>query len=382
MSEGFDVIVVGTGGIGSAAALQLARRGVRVLGLDRFPPAHGRGSSHGQTRLIRLAYYEHPDYVPLLLRAHGLWHALAADVGRELLVESGLAIAGPETGAVVAGTRRAADRHDLALERLTPAEAMARWPALRIPADWVALHEPRAGYLRVEDCVRAQMAEAIRAGADLRHGLTVAGWEADADAVRVTTDRGVFVADRLVLCPGAWAADLLRLPVPTCTVLRKSLFWFDPPAAAGPVHAAGRLPCFAFDTPAGFCYGFPALDHRGVKLAEHTGGQLVADPLLVDRRIDAADAARIDGWIDAHLPLLGHARTAHTVCLYTMSPDGHFLLGTHPDHEQVTIAAGFSGHGFKFAPVIGEAVADLASCGRTLLPIGFLSPTRFGSARG
>ena len=379
MNGRFDVIVVGTGGIGSAAALELARRGARVLGIDRFPPAHGRGSSHGQTRLIRLAYYEHPDYVPLLLRAHDRWHALAADVGRELLVESGLVIAGPTTGAVVVGTRRAAELHRLELERLEPATAMARWPAFRIPDAWTVLHEPRAGYLRVEDCVRAQIEAATRAGADLRHGLTMTGWDVDGDGVRVTTDRGDFAADRLVLCPGAWAADLLRLASPTCTVLRKSMFWFEPPPAARPLHAPGQLPCFAFDTPAGFCYGFPRLDDRGVKLAEHTGGQPVADPLLVDRRIDADDATRIDGWIDAHLPALGHGRTAHAVCLYTMSPDGHFIVGQHPDHRQVTIAAGFSGHGFKFAPVIGEAVADLATTGRSTLPIGFLSPNRFAS---
>lgn len=373
----FDAIVVGTGGMGSAAACHLARRGVRVLALDRFPPAHDRGSSHGQTRLIRLAYYEHPDYVPLLLRARDLWRELEADVGRPLLVETGLLAAGPPAGAVVAGTRASARAHSLPLESLSAREAVARWPAFRMPDDWQAVFESRAGHLAVEDCVRAHMDMATRAGATLRHGVTVHDWHIDGGRVTVRTDGGAVTADRLVLCPGPWAAGMLRLPRPPLVVLRKSLFWYAPPDGGVSPFAAGRFPCFAFDTPAGFFYGFPPVDARGLKVAEHTGGRVITGADDVDRGIDPRERQRIEGWLGDHLPGMGTRLLEHAACLYTMTPDHHFLLGLHPDHPQVSLAAGFSGHGFKFASVVGELLADLATTGRTVQPIGFLSPTRF-----
>jgi sarcosine oxidase len=375
----FDVIVVGTGGMGTAAACQLARRGGRVLGLDRFPLAHDRGSSHGQTRLIRQAYYEHPDYVPLLRRAYEAWRDLEQASGRRLLVESGFVMAGPETGEVVPGALASARIHDLAIETLTPAEAAARWPAFRVPDDWQVVYERQGGYLFVEDCVRAHAEVATAHGAELRSGVSVHDWRISGHDVVVETDAGRFAAAKLVLCPGPWAGGLLKLTHLPLTVLRKSLFWYEPPAAHVQSFDAGSLPCFAFDTPAGFFYGFPRLDGRGVKLAEHTGGRAVADPLAVDRSVDAGEQVRIEEWIAAHLPALGRERRDHATCLYTMSPDHHFVLGLHPDHPQVAIAAGFSGHGFKFASVVGEVLADLAITGATQQPIGFLSPRRFAT---
>ncbi len=373
----FDVIVVGLGGIGSAASFHLAARGCRVLGLDRFPIAHDHGSSHGQTRLIRLAYFEHPDYVPLLRRAFDLWRGLEARTGRQLLVESGLMMAGPPNSDVIRGAIASADTHGLALDRLSPPEVCRRWPQFVIPESWTAVHESRAGYLFVEACVAAHAASATAAGATLETGVGVTGWRSDGGGVVVTTDRGDVAADRLVLAPGPWAESLLRLPAARLTVLRKSLFWYRPPASHAHAFAAGALPCFAFAAPRGFFYGFPSLDDRGVKIAEHSGGRVVADPLAVDRTLDMAERERLDAVIAAHLPTLGTAVADHATCLYTMSPDHHFLVGLHPDHDRVTIAAGFSGHGFKFASVIGEALADLALTGTTPLPLGFLSPGRF-----
>ena len=373
----FDVIVVGLGGIGSAAAAHLAARGSSVLGLDRFPIAHDRGSSHGQTRLIRLAYFEHPDYVPLLRRAFTLWRELEARSGRTLLVESGLVTAGPAAAEAITGTLRSAAAHALAVERLAAADARARWPQLAIPADWTVLHEREAGYLFVEACVAAHAAWAERAGATLEPGAGVRAWRSDGAGVVVSTEREEIAADRLVLAPGPWAGGLLDLPDVPLVVLRKSLFWLRPPADRRADFAPGALPCFAFATPQGFFYGFPAIDGRGVKLAEHSGGRPVGDPLAVDRGIDAEEQLRIEGIAAAHLPTLGHALADHAVCLYTMSPDHHFLVGLHPAHDRVAIAAGFSGHGFKFASVMGEALADLALTGSTPLPLGFLSPTRF-----
>ncbi len=372
----FDAIVVGTGGMGTAAACQIARRGGRVLGIDRFPLVHDRGSSHGQTRLIRQAYYEHPDYVPLLLRAYESWRELEAATGRRLLVESGLVMAGLPDGEVVSGALVSARTHGLRVETLDTAEAQARWPAFRIPAEWQVVYEPQGGYLFVEDCVMAHADVANAHGAELRCGVAVRDWRIVGNGVVVETDAGPLAAAKLVLCPGPWADGLLKLRHLPLTVLRKSLFWYEPPTAHVPNFDVGALPCFAFDTPAGFFYGFPRVDDRGVKLAEHTGGRSVSDPLDVDRSVDPLEQARIEEWIAAHLPGLGRDCRHHATCLYTMSPDAHFVLGLHPDHPQVAIAAGFSGHGFKFASVVGEVLADLAISGGTPKPIGFLSPRR------
>jgi sarcosine oxidase len=376
--QGSDAIVVGTGGIGAAAAFHLAARGVRVIGIDRFPPVHDRGSSHGHTRLIRRAYFEHPDYVPLLIRAYELWRELEQAAGHPLLVESGLLMGGPPDGDVVQGVLRSAGIHRLPIERMTPDEVAARWPAIRLPADWTAVYEADAGYLFVEECVRAHLEAARRAGARFEHGVVVRSWRAGAGGgVTVETDRGTFAADRLVLTPGPWATGLLRLPWLPLKVLRKSLFWYSP----GPSVANHPLPCFAFDTPTGFFYGFPPLDDRGLKIAEHTGGRPVADPLDVDPAIDPAEQARIEAALADHLPDVGRRCVAHKTCLYTMSPDGHFAVGTHPDEPRVAIAAGFSGHGFKFASVMGEILADIVlgdpGGRRDPHPIGFLSPARF-----
>jgi len=385
--ERFDAIVVGTGGMGAAAAMHLAARGTRVLGLDRFPPGHARGSSHGQTRLIRLAYFEHPDYVPLLRRGYALWRELEQATGRRLLVESGLVLAGPPGGEAVAGALRSAALHQLAVERLPAADAMARWPALRLPDHWSAVHEACAGHLFVEECVTAHAEVAIGHGARLEHGVEVRGWRTAGPHrhVVVDTDRGSYAADRLVVAAGAWAHDLIRMPTLPLRVLRKSLFWYEAAGTATrrrgghPHGGADGLPCFAFDTPAGFFYGFPPLDARGLKIAEHTGGEPVHDPLEVDRSLDTRERDRVERVLAAHLPGVERRLTDHAVCLYTMSPDGHFVVGLHREHPQVAIAAGFSGHGFKFAGVIGEILADLALDGRTSLPIGFLSPDRFTS---
>jgi len=371
-----DVIVAGTGGMGTAAAAHLARRGAGVLALDRFPPGHARGSSHGQTRLIRLAYFEHPDYVPLLRRARGLWRGLEQDTGSRLLVECGLLASGPAAGDVIAGTLRSAAAHALAVERMTAREAMGRWPAFRIPDAWESVFEREAGYLAVEACVRAHAEVAGRRGAVIEADHDVRGWRVEGNGVVVETSRETVSAGRLVLCPGPWAADLVRLPAVPFTVLRKSLFWYAPAAGLAPA-AAAALPAFAFDTPRGFWYGFPMLDGRGLKIAEHTGGRVAADPLDVDRAIDPAEQAAVEGWLADHLPGVGRTRTDHAVCLYTMSPDHHFVVGLHPEHPQVALAAGFSGHGFKFASVIGEILADLALDGTTRLPAGFLAPGRF-----
>jgi sarcosine oxidase len=372
-----DVVVVGGGGMGSAAAAEIAARGRRVIVIDRFPPPHDRGSSHGQSRLIRLAYFEHPDYVPLLRRAYARWRDLEVESGRALLTESGLLLVGPPEGEAIGGTLQAAGIHGLSLERLDTAATRVACPLFELPDGWISLVERCGGWLRVENCVAAHVDRAVRHGAQIDTGVTVHGWRCGGSEIVIDTDRGTYAADRVVLAPGPWAGDLLQLPEVTFRVLRKGLFWFHPCARRRAEFAPGTLPCFAFDLPEGFFYGFPEIDGSGVKVAEHTGGTPIADALAVDRGIDEQELARVRRFLAAHVPAADGPPVRSAACLYTMSPDGHFLLGLHPADPRVSIAAGFSGHGFKFASVVGEVLADLALDGVTALPIGFLSPTRF-----
>ena len=372
-----DAIVVGVGGVGSAVLAELASRGARVVGVDRFEPGHDRGSSHGETRLIRLAYCEHPDYVPLLRRAFELWEAWDAASDAELFLPSGVLEAGPPEAPLVTGVRRAVEEHDLALEELSPREARERVPALRLPDDYDVLVEPRGGVLRVEAAVGVRAAAAVAAGAELRTGAAVLRWEEAAGGVRVHLDDGeVLEAARLVLCPGAWAGDLLAEAGVPFEVVRKVLLWY-PTTTPDHTPAAGFLPFAVQHADGAFLYGFPELEPGRLKVAEHTGGAPVADPLAVDRGCRPEDVGAVEAFLRAHLPGVRPERAAHAVCLYTRTPDEHFVVGLHPRSERVALAAGLSGHGYKFAPVIGEALADLALEGGTALPIGFLDPQRF-----
>lgn len=371
----FDVIVLGIGGVGSAVLDQLAQRGVRAMGIDRFHPPHDRGSTHGQTRVIRQAYFEHPDYVPLLGESYRLWHALEDRIGKQLYHEVGLIEVGPADGVVVPGVLRAAAEHNLSVQSMTAAEIRARWTGFSVPEDLVGVFEPGAGYLLVEECVEAHLAAAETAGATLMVDTAVQGWTATQREVRVQTDRGELAADRLVITAGAWASQMLVDSNIPLTVLRKSLFWFA--TGSADYDVAAGFPVFLFELLQGVFYGFPKLDVRGVKIAEHSGGYTVRDPLAVDRSIDPQEQRRVVDVLSLCLPDVSPRVTDHAVCLYTMSMDEHFIVDRHPVHSNVVFAAGLSGHGFKFAPALGRALADLAVDGTTTLPIEFLSRQRF-----
>jgi sarcosine oxidase len=366
----YDAIVLGAGGVGSAALWHLASRGGKVLGLDRFAPPHDRGSSHGQTRIIRQAYFEHPNYTPLLLEAYRLWSDLAERSGRQLYHEVGLLQLGPPDGVVVPGMLRSAVEHGLYVEQLSAGDVQRRWPAYRVSDSLVGVFEPRAGYLSVETCVTAHLEQAERAGAELRTGVEVLSWE-PGPPVHVRTSAGEFTTERLVVTAGPWAAQLLDDLDLHLQVRRKSMFWYatDPRQPTAHTH----VPCFLYELPHGVFYGFPRLDERGIKVAEHSGGQKVSDPLEVERGVDREDRKRMEALIADYLPEVTSQRTDHAVCMYTMSADEHFIVDRHPAHPQVVFAAGLSGHGFKFAPVLGQALADLALDGATNLPIGFLA---------
>lgn len=370
MAAAYDVIVIGVGGMGSAACEHLARRGCRVLGLEQFALGHDRGSSHGETRIIRLAYFEHPDYVPLLQRAYRLWNELEQRTGRTLLHQNGLILSGPAAGETITGALRSARDHQLAVERLTPTDLRHRFPGFAPPEEHAIVFESRAGYLAVEDCVAAHLAAARSAGAEFRERTPVLRWGRDGRGVFVETASERFTAQGLVITAGAWAARVLadlRLPL---IVRRKFVGWFA--TSAGSYAAAEGTPTYYCELPEGAFYGFPSLDGTSLKVAEHTGGAVVDDPASVDRAAHADDVAPLARFVQRFLPQATTTLVRHSVCLYTLTPDQHFLIATHPEHPQVQIAAGFSGHGFKFTPVVGAALADLATTGRSELPIGFL----------
>jgi sarcosine oxidase len=367
---GIDVIVLGTGGVGSAALHHLALGGHGVLGLDRFPPAHDRGSSHGGTRVIRLAYFEHPDYVPLLQRSYQLWEELQAQRGEVLYRQVGLIEVGPPDGEVVPGVLSAAALHGLDVESVDRATVAERFPGFAVPEGHAAVFERRAGFLRVEACVLAHLAAARGAGAKVRTGVTVHGWRPDGSGVAVDTSDGTLRADRLVVTAGPWSGRLLDGSGLDLAVVRKPMFWYP---VTGPVYTVeAGCPVYLFETGSGIFYGFPALDGT-VKVAEHTGGEPVIDPLTVDRSEHPADRAAVSAFLAAHLPGVDRSAPArHAVCMYTSTPDDHFVVDLHPEWPQVSFAAGLSGHGFKMTPVLGEALAGLATTGTTPLPIGFL----------
>lgn len=376
MSPRFDVIVLGGGGMGSAAAFELARRGRRVLVLEQFALAHDRGSSHGLTRVIRKAYFEHPDYVPLLHRAYERWYDLEQSTGRHLFTLCGCLSIGRPDGEVVAGVRRAAVEHRLPVEHLDAAALRERYPAFRFSDEYVAVLERDAGFLYVEECVRAHAEEAVRRGAELRVEEPVTAWEATPTGVVVRTTKDTYEAAKLVLTAGAWAGRALAdLGLPL-RVLRKVLFWFG---ARQPERLRrDRFPIYMAEVPEGFYYGFPVIDPLGHKVARHDGGEELADPGTLERGARPGEEADCQTFLRAHLPDAAGPLTAGKACLYTVTPDHHFLIDLHPQYSQVALAAGFSGHGFKFASVVGEVLADLAENGQTKWPIGMFRLGRWG----
>jgi sarcosine oxidase len=392
MAEHYDCIVLGVGGFGSGVLYHLAKRGVRTLGIEQFGIGHDRGSSHGETRIIRKAYFEHPDYVPLLHRAYDLWHELEQETRRKLLHPVGLFIAGAPDSESVSGTLLAAKTHQLPVDRLTPGEARAKFPGYRFPDGFAVVFERQAGYLEVEACVMAHVKQALRNRAVLKTDETVVGWSGNGRTVTLRTERGEYSAARLVITAGPWAGDMLNATArgtpkvaagppdrfaPILRVVRKPVFWF----AAGPEYdvSAGNS-TFFFETPAGQFYGFPRLNGRTIKLAEHTGGDDVPEPTNVDRAERPADLERVAEFLRDHLPQIVPQPVQQSVCMYTKTPDSHFLIDRHPEHANVVFGAGFSGHGFKFTSVLGEALAELALDGKTRHPVGFLALRPFERA--
>jgi sarcosine oxidase len=372
----FDVIVMGVGGMGSAAAFELARRGRRVLGLEQYALGHDLGSSHGQTRTIRTAYYEHPAYVPLVRRAYQRWYDLEQRQGQHLLTEGGLLSIGAPDGEMIRGVRASAQEHRLPVEMLTAAEIRRRFPPLHVGDAFVGLLEQSAGFLYVEPCVLAHIREAQKLGAVIHPEEPVISWRAAAGGVTVQTTARSYSAAKLVITAGPWAPRLLQAWGTRLTVMRQVLMWFG--TRDDSQFRRDVFPTFLMETPHGVWYAVPVINAaEGIKTAEHYGAPELRGPEEIDRTVRSEDEKRRRIFIREYLPSADGPVRRSAVCIYTLTPDRHFLIDLHPDHPNVALAAGFSGHGFKFASVVGEILADLADAGRTDLPIDLFRFDRF-----
>ncbi len=359
-----DCIVVGVGGMGAATVLELARRGLDVLGVEQFDIAHGFGSSHGVTRIIRTAYFEDPAYVPLVREAFGAWRELEQLSGKTLLTPSACLSLGLPESELLQGVLQAAKVHHLAVEQLDHPEVIRRFPAFeQIPSNWVGVLEHEAGGLAVEESLTTQVDEARRLGARVHVGEAVLDWTAGPSGIQVQTDHAQYDTECLVLTVGPWLAGLVAELALPLTLMRQVATWF----AVSPTddYAQAALPIFIADTPGGYFYGFPLENaNRGLKLARHYGGTEHTSPGEIPRTITDADIEQIRSFIQGYLRSsdFGSLNLAQ-VCTYTMTPDHHFLVDRHPESERVILAGGFSGHGFKFTPIIARMIAELVTDG-------------------
>jgi len=375
MSKTFDVIVAGVGAMGVATCWQLARRGMRVLGLERFSIPHARGSSHGVNRIIRLAYFEHPNYVPLLRRAYDMWREVERDCGRRLLFVTGGLDIGPRDGRLVTGSLASCRTHNLPHEVLEAAEIKRRFPAFALPSEHVAVFQPDGGFIACEDAITAIAAMARSHGAELREHEPIARWSANGDRVTVETAAATYEADRLIVSTGAWVGthipQLRNIAVPE----RQVLAWFEPKEPR--LFAPDAFPISIVDAEEGFVYQFPAWGTPGFKMGLFNHLHETGDADAISRKPDAADERLLRKLVERYFPLAAGPTLRLETCLFTNVPDGHFVVDRLPNAPNVTVVSACSGHGFKFAPVIGEVVADLSTGTTPRFDLDFFRLSRF-----
>lgn len=371
----YDVIVLGVGGMGSAAAYYLAKRGRRVLGLERFDIPHLEGSSHGYTRIIRLAYYEHPSYVNLLKRSYELWREFQRDVNEQLLYITGSIDAGPETEWVFKGAWRSAREYDLEHQVLTGAEVRRRFPGYHLPPDTMALLQPEGGFLVPERCIVNYVMAAQALGAEIHAREQVLGWEPYYGGVKVTTNHDVYHADKLVVTAGAWAGhfipELRGLSIPE----RQVLAWLQPTKPE--FFHRDRFPVFNLLVEEGRYYGFPQFQVPGFKFGRYHHFEEVVDPDDWNRDPTDEDERILREFAARYFPDGCGPTMTMKSCMFTNTPDRHFIIDVHPEHPQVVMASPCSGHGFKFVSVVGEIVADLAEIGQTRHDLTLFRLARF-----
>ncbi|MEO1615805.1 MAG: N-methyl-L-tryptophan oxidase, partial [Planctomycetota bacterium] len=338
MLKRYDAIVLGVGGVGSAALYHLADRGMRTLGIEQFGIAHDRGSSHGETRAIRKAYFEHPDYVPLIERAYKNWFDLEEQSGEcgSLLVQQGILEVGPVDGILIPGLRDACKKHGLTLEDVDGQEFEGRFPGFRLPAGNVAVYEPDGGFLHVERCIKTYIAQAKSLGADLVFDQPVLQWKAIGGGIELKTSQATYYADRLVITAGAWASQMLGQCGIHFKVLRKHLHWYQVPKDNYAISSGS--PVFFYERPEGCYYGFPCLESdsrysNSIKIAEHSGGEIILDPNHHDSQRDPAEVNRVERFLSDCMPAVTRNSLGHATCMYTMSTDEHFIIDQHPEFE-------------------------------------------------
>ncbi|MCJ7465347.1 MAG: N-methyl-L-tryptophan oxidase [Maribacter sp.] len=379
----YDVIVMGVGSMGAATCHALAERGVKVLGLEQFTIAHENGSHAGRTRMVRKAYFEHPDYVPLLNKAYDLWGELEQKTGQTIFHKTGLLYLGPKKDELLEGVKYSAKKYGIPLTKLSTTECQARYPAFRVPTNYEVLFEPDSGYVVPEQVVRLYADLAKQAGATLLENQRVAKWTTTGAGVTVTTQNATYVAKKLICTAGAFTPALLPDLPYTLVPRRQITSWFAPKRPA--LFTGKKFPCFLYvvpDRPGAF-YGFPLVaindtaSPLGVKVGYHEPGEAI-DPYALHEFEEDTEAQPITDFMRRFLPEGYGSLLATKPCLYTYSDDGHFIVENSKTHPNVSVACGFSGHGFKFVPLIGEILADLCLSGTTDHPIGFLGSERFG----
>jgi sarcosine oxidase len=370
-----QIAVIGLGATGSAALYQLARRGIRAIGIEQFAIGHDRGSSHGATRIIRLAHYENAAYVPLMRRAYELWRELEGIAKQKFITTTGIIQIGPADAQIIHGTIAAARRHNLQIEVLNASSTMRRYPAFQLPENFQAVWQPDGGFIEAAKALEATVRIAIESGAQVRAGERVHGIEPRAQGLRIKTDRGEIDADGAIVSVGPWTAGFLpelKLPL---RVTRQVVGWFEPHDRA--LFTADRLPVFILETEYGHHYGLPAYGRMGLKLAKHHHLEEIVDADACQRTVSAADVAAIRAPLAQCLPGADGRLIAAETCLYTMTPDETFIIDRMPGYPHIVIASPCCGHGFKFSPVVGEILADLVTGGTTAHDISRFRLQRF-----
>ncbi len=365
-----DVIVLGVGGMGSSVCYHLAKRGLNVLGLEQFAIPHHKGSSHGETRVIRKAYFEHPDYVPLLSRSYELWGELEKESGQQIFNECGLVVYADKNSTVYRGISRSSKDYNLPLEEMGVREAITRWPVYKPDDRHSVLYEPDAGFIYSEKAILSFVNLARRSGATIKENQHVLRYDSNKQGVIVKTDTESFAAKKLVITAGAWSAYILEdLRIPF-TLLRKNLSWHN----AGSMHDIdNHMPCALFEVGEHLFYMFPMIDKKCVKIGKHTGGEVLQRP--EQKQIVKPDQSYLEplqNFIQSYLPEVSADYNDFVSCIYTNTPDGNFVIDIHPRDPNIIFACGFSGHGFKFASVIGEIMADLTVNGKSDLLKDFI----------
>lgn len=376
MGSHFDVIIVGAGSMGMSAGYYLAKQGIKTLLIDAFDPPHSMGSHHGDTRIIRHAYGEGRGYVPLALRAQTLWNELQQETKETIFKQTGVLGIGPEGSTFIDEAKAGADRYSLPLEIFQADDIHQRWPGIAVPENFVACYEPTSGVLFSENCVRAFRRLALAHGASILVDTPVQDIDILKDTVRIHTYNGSYTSDKLIISTGAWNRKMLakvhlNLPLqPT----RQTVGWFECEEA---LYKYGKFPAFYAETGTARFYGFPSFDGCGLKLGHHDYGQSI-DPDHMNREfgIYAKDEGVIRRFLETYMPQAAGKLKQGRVCMYTKTPDDHFIVDLHPNYPHVAIAAGFSGHGFKFSSVIGEILTQLAINGKAEHDISLFSITR------